>query len=142
MEVCREKYPQHAKRTHIVIPDQLAHEIDAVVGKRGRSSFLVSAAERELRLRLRAIERVAGLRKAKNTRNWSRVQSNGWPVNANSTSAVERTRPAKWQSTFSTPAVIIDILNGKRNRPNLLKDLIIEGNTFGCCSGPGRPLEI
>ena len=51
-----------AKRTHIVIPDQLAQEIDAFVGKRGRSSFLVAAAVRELsRLRqLQVIERVAG----------------------------------------------------------------------------------
>ncbi|HMF74032.1 MAG TPA: hypothetical protein VK604_00075 [Bryobacteraceae bacterium] len=51
-----------AKRTHIVIPDQLAQEIDAVVGKRGRSSFLVAAAVSELsRLRqLQMIERVAG----------------------------------------------------------------------------------
>jgi metal-responsive CopG/Arc/MetJ family transcriptional regulator len=51
-----------AKRTHIVIPDQLAQEIDMVVGKRGRSSFLAAAAVRELsRLRqLQAIERIAG----------------------------------------------------------------------------------
>ena len=51
-----------AKRIHIVIPDQLAQEIDTIVGKRGRSSFLVAAAERELsRLRqLQAIGRVSG----------------------------------------------------------------------------------
>ena len=51
-----------AKRTHIVIPDQLAQEIDTVVGKRGRSSFLAAAAVCELsRLRqLQAIERLAG----------------------------------------------------------------------------------
>jgi predicted nucleic acid-binding protein len=30
--------------------------------------------------------------------------------------------------------VIIDVLNGKRNRSNLLRDLILEGNTFACCS--------
>jgi hypothetical protein len=48
---------------HIVIPYQLAQEIDMVVGKRGRSSFLAAAAAvRELsRLRqLQAIERIAG----------------------------------------------------------------------------------
>ena len=28
-----------SKRTHIVIPEKLAQEIDALVGKRGRSSF-------------------------------------------------------------------------------------------------------
>jgi hypothetical protein len=56
-----------AKRTHIVIPDQLAQEIDAVVGKRGRSSFLVTAAMHELsRLRqLQAIESIAGFWKDK-----------------------------------------------------------------------------
>ncbi len=42
------------KRTHIVIPDQLVNEIDEIVGKRGRSSFLVQAAEKELQ-RLRQI---------------------------------------------------------------------------------------
>ena len=42
------------KRTHIVIPEQLAVEIDKLVGKRGRSGFLVQAAEKEL-LRRRQI---------------------------------------------------------------------------------------
>jgi metal-responsive CopG/Arc/MetJ family transcriptional regulator len=56
-----------SKRTHIVIPDQLAQDIDAVVGKRGRSGFLIAAAMHELsRLRqLQAIEQVAGLWKDK-----------------------------------------------------------------------------
>ena len=31
-------------------------------------------------------------------------------------------------------SVIIDTLNGKRNRPNLLAELIRQGNTFACCS--------
>jgi len=43
------------RRTHIVISEQLATDIDRVVGKRGRSSFLAQAAEREL-LRLRQIK--------------------------------------------------------------------------------------
>jgi hypothetical protein len=43
------------KRTHIVIPDQLVSQIDEVVGKRGRSGFLVQAAEKELQ-RLRQIK--------------------------------------------------------------------------------------
>ena len=30
----------NAKRTHIVIPEQLAVEIDTIVGKRWRSAFL------------------------------------------------------------------------------------------------------
>lgn len=50
------------KRTHIFIPAELAGEIERVVGKRGRSSFMAQAARRELkRLRLlKALERAAG----------------------------------------------------------------------------------
>jgi hypothetical protein len=50
------------KRTHIVIPQQLVSEIDTLVGKRGRSTFLTQAAEKELmRLRqIRALEAAAG----------------------------------------------------------------------------------
>jgi hypothetical protein len=43
------------KRTHIVISEQLATQIDTFVGRRGRSAFLTQAAEREL-MRLRQIE--------------------------------------------------------------------------------------
>ena len=50
------------KRTHIVIPDQLVQEIDMLVGKRGRSTFLADAAWREVRrLRmLKALEEASG----------------------------------------------------------------------------------
>ena len=50
------------KRTHIVIPEPLAAGIDSLVGKRGRSAFLVAAAEEELvRLRqLRALDAAVG----------------------------------------------------------------------------------
>ena len=50
------------KRTHIVIPEQLATQIDTLVGKRGRSAFLTQAAEKELmRLRqIKALEAAAG----------------------------------------------------------------------------------
>lgn len=47
--------PATARRTHIVIPNDLAAEIDVLVGKRGRSAFLAGAAEKEL-LRLRQIK--------------------------------------------------------------------------------------
>ena len=49
-------------RIHIVIPENLAREIDRMVGKRGRSKFLTQAAEQELkRLRmLQALQRAAG----------------------------------------------------------------------------------
>lgn len=43
------------KRTHITIAEDLVAQIDALVGKRGRSNFLTQAAEKEL-LRLRQIK--------------------------------------------------------------------------------------
>ena len=51
-----------SKRTHIVIPEQLAEEIDTLVGRRARSSFLTEAAWKEVRrLRmLKALEKAAG----------------------------------------------------------------------------------
>lgn len=50
------------QRAHVVIPSELVEEIDAVVGQRKRSQFLVMAAERELmRLKqLAAIGKCAG----------------------------------------------------------------------------------
>jgi Arc/MetJ-type ribon-helix-helix transcriptional regulator len=52
----------NTKRIHIVIPADLASEIDTLVGKRGRSGFLAEAARKELnRLRmLKALEKAAG----------------------------------------------------------------------------------
>lgn len=53
-------------RTHIVIPEHLVLDIDRLVGKRGRSTFLAQAAEKEL-MRLRqiaALEAAAGSWKA------------------------------------------------------------------------------
>ena len=38
-------------RAHIVLPEQLLAEIDAEVGPRGRSAFLVETAQAELRKR-------------------------------------------------------------------------------------------
>jgi hypothetical protein len=52
----------NTKRTHIIIPEILAAEIDTLVGKRGRSQFLTRAAWNEIR-RLRilaALDRAAG----------------------------------------------------------------------------------
>ena len=50
------------KRTHIVIRERLAREIDRFVGRRGRSAFLTQAAEKELaRLRqIKALEAAVG----------------------------------------------------------------------------------
>jgi hypothetical protein len=38
-------------RAHIVLPQELIHEIDLLVGPRGRSAFLVETARAELRRR-------------------------------------------------------------------------------------------
>lgn len=40
-----------AQRAHIVLPEDLLREIDALVGPRGRSAFLVETARAELRKR-------------------------------------------------------------------------------------------
>jgi Arc/MetJ-type ribon-helix-helix transcriptional regulator len=45
----------NAKRTHVVLSDQLVKDIDRLVGTRQRSSFLTEAAEKEL-MRRRQIE--------------------------------------------------------------------------------------
>jgi metal-responsive CopG/Arc/MetJ family transcriptional regulator len=37
------------KRTHVVIPEEVVEEIDSLVGKRGRSNFLVRAAQTEVK---------------------------------------------------------------------------------------------
>jgi hypothetical protein len=56
------------RRTHIVIPEPLVSEIDRVVGKRGRSGFLIQAAEKELRRlqQIKALSDAAGAWKDKN----------------------------------------------------------------------------
>jgi hypothetical protein len=37
------------KRTHILLPEDLAREIDAIAGRRGRSAFLVETAREAVR---------------------------------------------------------------------------------------------
>jgi|SRR5208282_1116793 hypothetical protein len=37
------------KRAHVLVPEDLLREIDALVGPRGRSSFLVETARQEVR---------------------------------------------------------------------------------------------
>lgn len=50
------------KRTHVVIPSRVVSAIDAQVGKRKRSWFIVQAAERELRRleQVKAVKAAAG----------------------------------------------------------------------------------
>lgn len=54
-----------SKRTHMVIPEQIVEEIDTLVGKRGRSSFLTETAWKKVRrLRmLNALKEASGARK-------------------------------------------------------------------------------
>jgi hypothetical protein len=40
-----------ARRTHILIPEDLVREIDSLVGSRGRSGFLVNSAREAVRRR-------------------------------------------------------------------------------------------
>ena len=39
------------RRAHVILPQDLVEEIDALVGRRGRSAFLVETAQAELRRR-------------------------------------------------------------------------------------------
>jgi len=41
----------HTHRTHVILPHDLIAEIDALVGPRGRSAFLVETARSELKRR-------------------------------------------------------------------------------------------
>ena len=47
------------RRAHILLPEDLAREIDALAGRRGRSAFLVETAREEVRRRklLRFLEK-------------------------------------------------------------------------------------
>ena len=54
------------RRTHVIIPDQLLVEIDNLVGKRGRSQFIVGAATYELKRQ----RQLAALRAATPMRSW------------------------------------------------------------------------
>ena len=49
-------------RAHVLLPEELVTDIDALVGQRGRSAFLVEAAQQEVRRRkqLAALQAAAG----------------------------------------------------------------------------------
>ena len=55
------------QRTHVVIPQALVAQIDVLVGKRGRSRFLVDAASHELKRlsQLKTLRAAAGSWKSK-----------------------------------------------------------------------------
>jgi len=47
-------------RTHVILPEELVKQIDALVGKRGRSAFLAEVAQREI-IRLRQMRMLGEL---------------------------------------------------------------------------------
>jgi hypothetical protein len=55
-----------SKRAHVVLPVDVVANIDKLVGKRGRSTFLTELAQREIKLRLQrqALRESAGAWKA------------------------------------------------------------------------------
>lgn len=69
------------KRAHVLLPEELAREIDAIAGRRGRSAFLVRTAEDAVRRTklLKVLESEAPIWKdedhpelAKGSANWVR----------------------------------------------------------------------
>jgi hypothetical protein len=63
---------QERLRAHVLIPEDLLREVDALVGNRKRSEFFVEAAREKLdRLKLRkAAHRLAGFLKDADTPDW------------------------------------------------------------------------
>jgi hypothetical protein len=49
MENTLDQYTMSTRRAHIFLPEDLLREIDALVGPRGRSAFLVETARSEVR---------------------------------------------------------------------------------------------
>ena len=64
---CVPIFNMEKRRTHVSIPEGFVSEIDALVGKRGRSEFLVQAAEKELvrHRQMTAVQAAAGAWKTK-----------------------------------------------------------------------------
>ena len=81
-----------SQRAHIVIPPDLLEEIDAMVGPRGRSAFLVETARAEVRRRklLAFLERKEPVWRdedhpelaAMGTDAWVKAQRSGWEYRA------------------------------------------------------------
>lgn len=46
--VCHTSYVS-GKRAHVLLPEELLHEIDGLVGPRGRSAFIAESARNEVR---------------------------------------------------------------------------------------------
>jgi hypothetical protein len=65
--------PDNIMRAHVLIPRETVEAIDRIVGRRGRSRFLIDAAEEKLRRAqvLLAVERVAGSLADEDTPGWN-----------------------------------------------------------------------
>lgn len=65
--------PTNIMRAHILIPRETVEAIDRIVGRRGRSRFLIDAAEEKLRRTqvVLAAERVAGSLADEDTPGWN-----------------------------------------------------------------------
>ena len=124
------------QRTHIIIPTELMAEIDIVIGKRGRSKFLVEAARKELdRLRLeQVLDKVIGIWKDKDHPELKQGSAH-WVAQLRKTEASRSISNQKIMAQYLLDtSVIIDVLNNKHDRASLLRNLLSEGHTFSCCS--------
>lgn len=68
-------------RAHVVIPEDLLHEVDAIVGARKRSDFFVEAAREKVeRIKLRkAAHQLAGFLRDADTPHWDTPEtSSDW----------------------------------------------------------------
>jgi hypothetical protein len=67
------KMPDDVMRAHVLMPRETVEAIDRIVGRRGRSRFLVDAAEEKLRRAqaLQAADRVAGSLANEDTPGWN-----------------------------------------------------------------------
>lgn len=69
------------RRAHVVMPEELVAEVDALVGQRRRSQFITEAVKEKLRRRRRvdAFERVIGSSKDGGILEWeTRESTNDW----------------------------------------------------------------
>jgi predicted nucleic acid-binding protein len=125
-----------ARRTHIVIPEPLVNEIDRLVGKRGRSEFLAHAAEKELRRlqQIKALEDMSGAWKDKDhpelkagAAHWVRE------LRRENERRLQKVAKRYVATYLLDTSVIIDALNNKRNRRDLLLGLLKQGHLLACC---------
>ena len=91
------------KRTHVILAEQLVKDIDALVGRRQRSSFLTQAAERGL-VRLRQLKALDELKPWKDRDHPELRQGAAKWVRKLRRSNI----PATWRYSSSTPITFPD----------------------------------